>query len=312
MSCDNMPDNGQAARRALVTFAEMRDPDLARWIGENVAFPSTMVDRITPKTSRDDRDFIARRFGVADRWPVITEPFSQWIIEDAFCNGRPPLEEVGAELVTDVSTHKLVKTRLLNGVHCAIGYLGILAGYQRAAEAMADPRFYLYVEQMMREEIAPLLPKVPGWSMEQYRHTLMTRLINPHISDQLSRLAARGSTKMPSYLLPSLQEARAQGRPDTLLTIALAAWLRYLRGYDCAGNAITIEDQHVAQLTAAAKRCGNDAGALLGLRNLFGDVGTDEAFIRRVAALMNDIDRLGVPEVLRRNTAGAHTAALAR
>jgi mannitol-1-phosphate/altronate dehydrogenase len=301
MSCDNVTDNGAAARTALVTFAGLRDPALARWIDDEVAFPSTMVDRITPKTSADDRKAVQRRFGIADRCPVMTEPFSQWIIEDNFCNGRPALDEVGAELVSDVAAHKLVKTRLLNGVHCAIGYLGILAGYTRTDEAMADPFIYRYVDQLMRDEIAPLLPAVPGWNMLHYRRTLLTRLTNPHIGDQLSRLAARGSVKMPTYLLPSLHDARAQRGPHSLLTLALAAWLRYLCGYDSAGNPITIEDQRADQLTTMAK-CGQaDARRVLCLSEVFGDLGDDEPFTRRVTALLRDIDRLGVLAVLRRS-----------
>jgi mannitol 2-dehydrogenase len=301
MSCDNVADNGGAARTALVTFAGLRDPGLARWIDAEVAFPSTMVDRITPKTSVHDRDAVQRRFGIADRCPVMTEPFTQWIVEDQFCNGRPPLDEVGVELVSDVSAHKLVKTRLLNGVHCAISYLGILAGYTGTAEAMADPMIYRYVDQLMRDEIAPLLPEVPGWNMLHYRQTLLARLTNPQIDDHLSRLAARGSMKMPAYLLPSLHEARAKRRPHSLLTLALAAWLRYLCGYDSAGNPITVEDQRAAQLTTMAK-CGQaDARQVLCLSEVFGDLGDDEAFTRRVTELLRDIDRLGALAALRRS-----------
>ena len=213
MSCDNLPDNGKATREALVSSAALRSDSLASWISDNVAFPSTMVDRITPKTQPNDLEAVARSFSVADRWPVITEPFTQWVIEDEFCNGRPPLEEVGAEFVGDVSPHKLVKSRLLNGSHSALGYLGSLAGYQRTDEAMRDPVIYRYVEHLMRDEIAPLLPSVPGLDIEEYQKTLLGRLSNPRITDQLSRLTARGSTKMPAYLLPSLAEARARRRP---------------------------------------------------------------------------------------------------
>jgi mannitol-1-phosphate/altronate dehydrogenase len=216
------------------------------------------------------------------------------------------------ELVDDVATHKLVKTRLLNGVHCAIGYLGILAGYERTAEAMADPLIYRYVQQLMEEEIAPLLPPVPGWNMEQYRRTLLKRLTNPKISDQLSRLAARGSTKMPSYLLPSLIEARAQRRPRMLLTVAVAAWLRYLRGYDFTGRPITIEDQRAPQLTTMAKLGQSDPRPVLEITDIFGDLGTDDVFTRNAGALIGDMDRLGMRGVLRRTIADPLPDAVAR
>jgi mannitol 2-dehydrogenase len=312
LSCDNMPDNGDAARKALVGFAELRDPRLARWIDENVAFPSTMVDRITPKTSPHDRDAVERTFGVADRWPVITEPFHQWIVEDTFCNGRPPLEEVGVEVVTNVANHKLVKTRLLNGVHCAIGYLGILAGYHRTAQAMADPLIYRYVEAMMRDEISPLLPAVPGWDINDYRVTILNRLTNPRITDSLSRLAARGTTKMPSYLLPSLHEARARGVPDTLLTLAVAAWIRYLRGYDFHGKPIMVEDRRASQLTTMAKLGQNNPCPLLESRDIFGDLGDDPCFVARVSEVLKDFERIGIRNVLRNSVAQPLTHAIAR
>src|ERR1700744_1196720 len=150
MGCDNTPDNTAAARTALVSFAALKDPGLARWIDAHVAFPSTMVDRITPQTSNSERQFVEQTFGVADKWPGVTEPYSQWVIEDSFSNGRPPLDEVGAEFVTDVSGHKLIKTRLLNGTHIALACLATLAGYQRTDEAMRDRVMFGYVERILR------------------------------------------------------------------------------------------------------------------------------------------------------------------
>ncbi len=162
LSCDNMPANGQVTRRVTVAFARLRDERLAEWIEREVAFPSSMVDRITPKTTREDRAFVARRFGVADRWPVITESFSHWIIEDEFCNGRPPLEAVGIHFVSDVQPYALTKTRLLNAGHCALGHLGQLAGHRRADRAVADPVFRDYVSRLMEQDVSPLLPPVAG------------------------------------------------------------------------------------------------------------------------------------------------------
>ncbi|MDP9165252.1 MAG: hypothetical protein M3O32_04210 [Actinomycetota bacterium] len=166
---------------------------------------------------------------------------------------RSPLDEVGADFVGDVAPYKLTKSWLFNGTHCAIAYLGLLAGYERADEAMADPMIYHYVERLVHDEIAPLLPKVPGLNVEAYQRVLIRRLVNPKIGDRLARLAARGSTKMPAYLLPSLREARAQGRPHALLTLAVAAWLRYLRGYDFQGNPLLVEDARSRALTTLDK-----------------------------------------------------------
>jgi mannitol 2-dehydrogenase len=303
MSCDNLPDNGAAARAALSSYAALLDPGLARWIERNVAFPSSMVDRITPKWSSDDGDLVQRLFGVTDRLPVFAEPFSQWVIEDTFCNERPPLHEVGAEIVGDVAPHKLTKSRLLNGTHCAIAYLGILAGYKRIDEAMAEPVVYRYVERLMREEIAPLLPRVPGLDVDAYQRTLIERLVNPKIGDQLARLAARGSTKMPAYLLPSLIEARAQGRPHALLTLAVAAWMRYLRGYDSQGNAVHVEDARSRELTTLAKMGQSDPRPLLDVRDVFHDLGEDDDLVRELKLSLREFDRARVLDVLRERLA---------
>jgi mannitol 2-dehydrogenase len=298
LCCDNIPDNTQAARAALVSFAALQDPGLARWIDTHVAFPSTMVDRITPRTSNSEREFVENTFGIADKWPVLTEPYCQWIIEDTFSDGRPPLDEVGAQFVADVSDHKLVKTRLLNGSHIAIACLGTLAGYQRTDEAMRDYVICDYVEQLMRDEIQPLLPAVPGMNTPGYRNTLLTRLSNPRMSDQLSRLAARGSTKISSFLVPSLREAIAQGRPHTLLMLALAGWARYLRGYDLKGREIHVDDPQSALLTRLATAEGNNPGPLL-QHDVFAELRPIPAFTKRFGEMIADIDERGVIATLR-------------
>lgn len=299
LCCDNIPGNTQAARTALVSFAALKDPGLARWIDRHVAFPSTMVDRITPQTSNSERQFVQRTFGIADKWPVLTEPFCQWVIEDSFSDGRPPLDEVGVQFVADVSDHKLVKTRLLNGTHIAIACLATLAGYERTDEAMDDDVVFDYVEQLMREEIQPLLPAVPGMNTPDYRETLLARLSNPRMSDQLSRLARRGSEKIASFLLPSLQEAIAQDRPHTLLMLALAGWARYLRGYDLMGREIRIDDPQAELLTRLASMDCHHAVPLL-RHEMFAELRLIPGFAERLGEMIADIDVHGVIPTLRR------------
>jgi mannitol 2-dehydrogenase len=299
LSCDNIPDDTPAARTALVSFAALRDPDLAGWIDRHVAFPSTMVDRITPQTSDSERRFVENTFGIADKWPVLTEPHSQWVIEDSFCGERPPLDEVGVQFVTDVGDHKLVKTRLLNGTHIALGILATLAGYRRTDEAMRDYVIFDYVEQLMRDEIQPLLPAVPGMNTPGYRNALLARLSNPRMSDQLSRLARRGSTKMSSFLMPSMHEAMGQGRPHTLLMLALAGWARYLRGYDLKGAKVSIDDPQAALLTRLATMGGNNPGPLL-RHEIFTELRTVPAFRECFGDMIADIDRHGVQSAMRR------------
>ena len=294
LSCDNMQQNGEAARTAVVGFARLRDEVLARWIDDNVAFPGSMVDRITPSTSEADRDRIAATFGVGDRWPVITEQFSQWVMEDAFCNDRPPLEQVGVQFVPDVGDHELMKTRLLNASHSAMGHLGQLAGVEQVAEFLADPVFGRYVTRLMAEEIAPLLPAPAGVDLAGYQRNLLQRFADPSIGDRLDRLCRRGSSKVPLYLLPSLVQARAEGRPSTLLTVAVAGFCRYLQGSDPAGHELVMADDRAAELGMLARAGGTDPRPLLAVRSVFDDLGDDPAAVDAVAEVLRQFEEHGV------------------
>ena len=304
VSCDNMHRNGEATRAAVVGFARLRDEVLARWIADRVSFPSSMVDRITPHTTPEQRDVIAQRYGVDDRWPVITEPFSQWFIEDDFCNGRPPLDQVGVHFVDDVAQYELMKTRLLNASHCALGYLGSLAGYESIDQVMADPLFARYAAQLMDVEVTPLLPPPDGIDLTEYRSTLLKRFANPAIADQLFRLCRRGSTKMPHHLLPSLRQALDENRPHRLLTLAVAAWFRYLRGIDTDGRRIAIDDPRAELLQTLALAGGDDPRLLLTVTSIFGDLGQRPDFVRELERALIDLDRAGIRPTLAESLAG--------
>jgi fructuronate reductase/mannitol 2-dehydrogenase len=301
LSCDNMQSNGAAARTAVVSFARLRDEetggDLAGWIDEQVAFPSSMVDRITPNTSPEDRDAIAAATGVDDRWPVITEPFRQWVVEDSFCNGRPPLEEVGVQFVDDVAPYETVKTRLLNAGHSAIAYLGYLAGYRTTSDVMADPVFRTFLARLMAEEIGPSLPGVPDLDLAAYQATLLDRLANPRMADQLSRLSRRGSSKIPNYVLPSIQAAVDDDRPHTLLCLAVAGWLRFLRGADYAGDEVPIQGPR-PDLVPIAQEAGADAAPLLAEQSIFDSIGRDPRFADCVQHALSALDEQGPREVI--------------
>jgi mannitol-1-phosphate/altronate dehydrogenase len=298
VSCDNMHRNGDAARNAVVGFARLRDEVLARWIADRVAFPSSMVDRITPHTTVEQREVVAQRYGVDDRWPVITEPFSQWVIEDTFSNGRPPLEHVGVRFVPDVARYELMKTRLLNASHCALGYLGSLAGHTSIDRVMADPLLALYVEQLMDVEVTPLVPPPEGIDLEEYKRTLLQRFANPAIADQLYRLCRRGSTKMPHHLLPSLRQALAEGRPHRLLTLAVAAWFRYLLGVTPDGLRFDVDDPQAALLQPLARAGGTDPRPLLAERAIFGDLGDCPSFVAELRTALEQLERDGVRATL--------------
>lgn len=298
MSCDNLQGNGRVARTAVTSFARLRDDALANWIETHVAFPNAMVDRITPQTTDADRALVGDVFGIADNWPVVTEPFRQWVLEDEFPTGRPPLERVGVQVVTDVTPYETMKLRLLNASHQAMAYLGYLAGYRYVHDAMADDGIRRLVTRMMDEEVTPLLPPVPGIDLTVYKRTLVERFSNPKIRDTLVRLAFGGSDRMPKFLLPSLSEALAQGRPHHLLTLATAGWLRYLRGADETGQPITLEDDRAEELQTLARQGGSDPRPLLSATRVFADLGQNENWVREVAAILADLDARGARALL--------------
>ena len=302
LSCDNMPGNGEVTRRAVVGFAQLRDERLARWIDEHGAFPSSMVDRITPMTTDADRARLARDFGVVDRSPVMTEPFSAWVIEDRFCNGRPPLEEVGVRFTDDVRPYALVKTRLLNALHLVLGAVGGLAGMSTMGEVMRDPVLRAYADALTRQEIVPALPDA-DMDLEAYRRSVLDRLANPKMEDQLARLCRASSQKLPRHVLPSLLAARAEHRPHPLLTLAVAALCRLHRGADERGRRFDIDDDAGPRLRALALVGGDDPRALLSDHAVFGDLGDDDAFVAELASMMARLDRDGVRRTVARSLA---------
>ncbi len=296
LSCDNLPSNGDAAKRALL--ASTPDTDLAHWIARNAAFPNSMVDRITPQTTDADRDLVRMEFGIDDAWPVVCEPFKQWIIEDEFCNGRPAWEDAGAQFVPDVAPYEAMKLSLLNGSHFAAAYLGFLAGFRTMPEFMADSQFRALIQRMMDDEVAPLLPPVPGIDLADYKATLLQRFENPAIKDQITRLCLNGSGKFPQYLLPSLQRALRANAPCRLLTLALAGWFRYLTGRDEQDQPYFIDDPRAAELQALAKQGGTDPRPLLALTDLFGSLGQSEPFIQSLAACLAPLYHQGARAVV--------------
>ncbi|HEY8583162.1 MAG TPA: mannitol dehydrogenase family protein [Capillimicrobium sp.] len=294
LSCDNLAGNGSVARAAVTALARRRDPRLAAWIEEHATFPDSMVDRITPQTTDADRQLVAETFGVDDLWPVITEPFSDFVVQDEFCAGRPPLDEVGVRMVTDVRPYALAKTRLLNASHCALGSLALLAGHAQTATAMDDPVFGAYVERLMGDEVAPLLPPARGLDLEAYQETILERLANPKVGDQLERLCRNGSHKIPAHVVSSIALARAEGRPHELLTLAVAGWLRFLRGRDDMGRALDVDDPLGEPLRELARAHPLDPRPILAQRELFGEIAGDALFAAQVEEQLRAFDRQGV------------------
>jgi mannitol 2-dehydrogenase len=290
MSCDNIPGNGDVAKKMIVAFARLKDPDLAHWIESSVRFPNSMVDRITPVTAPEDITALAEEFGVEDAWPVVCEPFTQWALEDSFEGGgagRPAFEDVGVQLVPDVEPYELMKLRLLNASHQALCYIGMLLGYQFVHEAMQDHDIKTLVQKMMDEEVTPILSPVPGVDLTDYKKTLIERFANPAIRDQLSRIGIYGSSGIPKFVLPSIEDQLKRGGPIKLLSFTVASWFRYLAGVDDSGKEMPMLDPMAPTLRERAKAAKTDARQLLGMREIFSEaLANSPAFANQVGEIL--------------------------
>lgn len=272
MSCDNILHNGTVARRATQLVAGSRSAALADWIGEEVAFPNSMVDRITPVTEEADRAHLKAEYGLADRWPVVAEPFRQWVIEDDFAQGRPPWEDAGALITSDVTPYELLKLRLLNAGHSTIAYLAALAGYDLVDRVVKDEDFSLYLQRFLDEEASPVLPPVSGVDVDEYKRTLVERFSNPAIRDQVSRLCLDGSSKFPVFLIPTIAAQIAASGPTRLAALALAGWCQYLLGTDDEGRDLPIAADPGLEVSASYARASvSDPAAFLEHGDVFPD-----------------------------------------
>lgn len=303
LSCDNMQKNGTITRNMLLTFARHRDPKIADWIEKLGGFPNSMVDRITPRTGDVDKTNLAKEFGIEDAWPVVTEPFMQWVVEDKFADGRPQFEKVGVQVVKDVSdveAFECHKLRLLNASHTAISYVAYLAGFQYVHEVFENPAFYKYIYNMMHLEVKPLLPAIPGVDIDKYCNTLLERFANPTIMDQITRLTLNGSGKLPQFIMPSVAEQIMAGTHNfRRLTFCVAGWFRYLNGVDEQGKSYSIDDPMAEDLKARAIKGGESPFPLLDVKSLFGDdLRGDKKFVDELTNAMKSIHRDGAMKAL--------------
>ncbi len=299
MSCDNLQGNGHVIRKVLHSFTGLGNPRLQSWIAENVAFPNSMVDRITPSTTEADIALVSSMFGVNDAWPVVTEPFRQWVIEDTFCNGRPEWERVGVQIISDVAPYEILKMRLLNGSHLAMAYLGALKGFTYVHEILMDPLFRRFIESFM-SEVTPVVPHIAGVSVTDYKASLLERFSNPTIKDQVTRICSEGSAKIPKWLLPSIVELFEQGGTADLLSLVVASWIFYLgHGVDELGRPLKIIDARRSELTGIARAALIDPRPMLGVKSLFGEnLPANPAFVRSVEQSLQLLSRFGVSSTI--------------
>ena len=298
LCCDNLPHNGALLRGLVLAFAGERDPVLPRWIEDNAAFPSTMVDRIVPATTDADIADNDRALGLHDAAPVVHEPFKQWVIEDRFVAGRPAWDRVGVQFVADVAPFEAMKLRLLNATHSAFAYLGYLAGHEFIYQVAARPDFVAFMRRLMKEEVAPTLELPTSVDVVAYQNALVERFGNPALPHRTQQIAMDGSQKLPQRLLGTVRDNLAAGRPIELLTLAVAGWMRYVSGSDEAGREIKVSDPLAAEFAriAAAHRGDPEglAGGLLSLSAIFGDdLPANPRFTRTVTDWLSALIRDG-------------------
>ena len=273
LCCDNLPENGKVVRGVVLEFAGLVDPALSEWIAAEGAFPSTMVDRIVPATKPADIERLSETTGVLDLSPVMHEPFRQWVVEDRFVDGdRPDLGAVGVQLVTNVTPFEHMKLRCLNGTHSSLAYLGYLAGHETISDTVADPVFAGFCKNLWKAEITPGLTPPEGVDLAAYTHALLDRYSNPAIRHLTWQIAMDGSQKLPQRILGTLSENLAAGRPVAGLTLAVAAWMRYVGGTDEKGNPVDVRDPLAARLKSLSDGAGTPAtkvAALLAVAEIF-------------------------------------------
>ncbi|PKA68936.1 mannitol 2-dehydrogenase [Pseudomonas baetica] len=301
MSCDNLPHNGAVTRKALLAFAALRNQGLRDWIEQNVSFPNAMVDRITPMTSTAHRLQLADKHGVDDAWPVVCEPFVQWVLEDKFVNGRPAWEKVGVQFTDDVSPYEEMKIKLLNGSHLALTYLGFLKGYRFVHETMNDPLFVRYMRAYMDLDVTPQLAPVPGIDLTDYKNTLVARFSNQAIADQLERVCSDGSSKFPKFTIPTINRLIADGRETKRAALVVAAWALYLKGVDENGDTYSIPDPRATFCQALVADDALMTDRLLAVEEIFGTaIPRSAAFVAAFEWCCNSLREVGVTRTLER------------
>jgi mannitol 2-dehydrogenase len=278
VSCDNVEHNGDVARRAVIAHAESLRPGLADWIAEQVRFPCSMVDRITPVTTPDIVAAVERDFGVADEWPVAAEAFASWVLEDDFADGRPPLEEAGVLMVDDVGPYESMKLRLLNAGHQCLCYFAALCGHRMVHDAARDPLLAEFLLAYFDSEAMPTLRPVPGIDLRAYTRELIERFGNPGVRDTVARLCAYSSDRIPKWLLPVIRDNLHTGGPIRLASAAVASWARYAEAVDERGEPIEVVDNLADSLVPLARAQRQRPTAFIENTALFGDLAHEPRF----------------------------------
>lgn len=285
MCCDNLPHNGRVTRDAVVGLARLFDAGLADWIASTVAFPNSMVDRITPATGDKERA-LALSLGIPDAAPVTCEPFRQWVMEDNFPTGRPPLEKVGVTFTDRVDAFETMKIRILNGGHAIIAYPAGLLDINYVHDAMADPMLAAFLERILETEVLPIVPPVPGVVLSNYKALIVDRFSNPEVADTIRRLCLDGSNRQPKFIIPSIRDAiAAKGRMQGLVLLS-ALWCRYCFGISETGAVIEANDPIWSRLQAQARLAKAEPAKWLQMPEIYDDLAQDSALVAQFSAAL--------------------------
>ena len=291
VSCDNIAENGQVARRAFTSYAELSNPELAQWMRDNTKFPNSMVDRITPVTTPEIIQRLESEYGVQDAWPVAAEPFAMWVLQDDFADGRPPLDRAGVRLVDDVAPYEKMKLRLLNASHQGLCYFAYLAGYRLVHEAAQDPMIAEFLSRYMDSEAMPTLDRIPG--LIEFKEGLLPRFANAHVRDTVARLCAESSDRIPKWLLPVVRDNLRSSGPVRLSAAIVASWARYAEGLDEAGQPIEVVDRLADTLVPIARSQRVSPTAFLENRTVFGDLVDEPRFVEPYLWALDSLHRHG-------------------
>lgn len=295
LCCDNLPDNGHLVRSLLIDMARHTAPHLADHIAGEVAFPCTMVDRITPARTPATLALAREMTGHEDQAAIETEAFRQWVIEDRFPTGRPAWEAGGALMVRDVRPFENMKLRMLNGTHSMLAYAGFLSGHRYVRDVMADPALSRLVTRHLSAAAATLDP-LPGVDLDVYASELATRFANPHLGHETFQIAMDGTEKMPQRILAPALDALERGQPTDSFAFATAAWMRYTLGRREDSTAYDLRDPRSAALAPpggggeTAEAIHDRIAALPGLvpEPLRMSPAWREAVVRRLARMLSD------------------------
>ena len=309
MSCDNLPHNGDVCKARMTSAAEelvcaglcsVSLDAFVVWLQNEVRYPSTMVDRITPATSWDDIATMPDKYGFEDQWPVMCEPYKHWVIEDDFVDdARPPWETVGATLTKDVVSHELMKVRLLNVTHSAMCYPAILAGLTHVHEACLHSKIRSYLELVMLEEIAPTLRTNPEMREKSlcdripaYAQSVLERFENVAVKDQLDRIAMDGSEKFRVQGAGVVREGLALGLPMDAFALYVASWTHFVKREVESGA--EVKDMGAQGVTAPFRPGGSGLPAFLDMVDIFGDLAYDQTWRANVTRMYDTIAEHGM------------------